>query len=300
MKLSAFGPIVGYKCFQFCTQAPSDTRQDYEIHYYSCHFTPEASICHGGHHYAMSNMSDALYGLMHTFIAPSLLTNTEHTADSRMLLQRMVSHVYSCTVAEEFEPSAEQPIPTSMHIPRFDTSEGVRDFFNLLNAAELDVILNPSSYKTGVLLPRDRVRMVHVRKLSRILLRWFWCKYQIRYMRDGEDRIVEDGEQFYYRALGRQTKSLLQYKITTEKCGIQLEETECSAEKLKTLINGVFNGNSDFWEAFNETTSASLDCYEFPFTAEVRQLPIAFSLDDCSKIITPYHPWRVRCTNCGI
>jgi hypothetical protein len=252
-------------------------------------FTPEASICHGGHLYAMSNMSDTLYGMMHTFVAPSLLTNTEHTADSCMLLRRMVSHVYACTVAEKFEPSAKQPIPTPVHIPRFDTSEGVKDFFNLLSAAELDAILNPTSYKTGVLLPRDRVQMVHARKLSRILLRWFWCKYQIRYMCDGEDRIVEDREQFYYRVLGRQTKSLLQYKVTTEKHGIRHEETECSSEKMQTLIDGVFDGNSDFWEAFNKTASASLDCFEFPFAAEVRQPPITFSLDDCSKIITPHY-----------
>ena len=108
-------------------------------------------------------------------------------------------------------------------------------------------------------------------------------------MCDGEDHIVEDGEQFYYRVLGHQMKSLLQYKVTAEKHGIRHAETECSAEKMKPLINGVFDGNSDFWEAFNETASASLDCFEFPFTPEVRQPPIAFSLDDCSKIFTPHY-----------
>ena len=71
----------------------------------------------------------------------------------------MVSHVYACTVAEEFEPSAEQAIPTPVHIPRFDNSEEVKDFFNLLNVAELDAILNPSSYKMGALLPKDRVQI---------------------------------------------------------------------------------------------------------------------------------------------
>jgi hypothetical protein len=50
--------------------------------------TFEASICHGGHLYPMSTMRNTMYGIMHTFVGSSVLTNTEHTTDSRMLLRR--------------------------------------------------------------------------------------------------------------------------------------------------------------------------------------------------------------------
>lgn len=43
-------------------------------------FTPSHAICHGGHFYSCSNMQDTMFGLVHTFISPDLLTNTQHTA----------------------------------------------------------------------------------------------------------------------------------------------------------------------------------------------------------------------------
>ena len=105
--------------------------------------TPEASICHGGHFYTMSTISDTVYGIMHTFVGSSVLTNTQHTADSRMLLQQSMSHVYSLTVAEGFQPSSYIPTLKSVHIPKLNTVKGVVDFFNLLSVTELSNILNP-------------------------------------------------------------------------------------------------------------------------------------------------------------
>lgn len=54
-------------------------------------FTPDHSICLGGHFYATSTLRETLYGTMHSFIAGDLTTNIEHTKDAFMLLSRMVA-----------------------------------------------------------------------------------------------------------------------------------------------------------------------------------------------------------------
>lgn len=242
--------------------------------------TPSASICHGGHFYAMSNMVNAVYGIVHTMVGSSHLTNTEHTTDSNMLLRRLVSHVYSCTVVEKFEPSVQHPTPKSPHVPKLNTVEGVKDLFSLLSLMELSDILNPFSYTALGLPLKDRVRMIHARKLSRIILRWFFCKYEICY---GRGELIEDGEEFYYRCLGHQTKAILRYKMAAEECGMASDIKSCIAETMQTYINRVFKGNAAFWEAFNVSNSTSLSPIWFTFEVNVKQPPSVFNLTDCSK-----------------
>jgi len=65
-------------------------------------FTIEHSICHGGHFYAMSCMTDTLFGMTHVFMADSYITNTYHTK-SRLLLRRMVIFAYQGLVDQALE-----------------------------------------------------------------------------------------------------------------------------------------------------------------------------------------------------
>ena len=54
-------------------------------------FTAEHSVCMGGHFYATSTLRDTCYGMFHTFIAGSIVTNAQHTKQAFMLLSRMVA-----------------------------------------------------------------------------------------------------------------------------------------------------------------------------------------------------------------
>jgi hypothetical protein len=54
-------------------------------------FTAEHSVCLGGHFYATSTLRDTCYGMMHTFIAGSLVTNAQHTKHAFMLLSRLLA-----------------------------------------------------------------------------------------------------------------------------------------------------------------------------------------------------------------
>jgi hypothetical protein len=245
--------------------------------------TFEASICHGGHFYPMSTMRNTMYGIMHTFVGSSVLTNTEHTTDSRMLLQRLVSHVYSHTVEHKFQASPDLPTPTSAHVPKLNTIDGVLDLFSLLNLIELSNILHPLSYATCGLRLKERMQMIHARKLTRIILRWFWCNYEIYQIQKGTRKIVRDGEHFYNESLGRQTKALVAYKKVAETCGMVSDVEACTAEVMESFVTKVFQGNIAFWEGYHKEPSTSLAWCAFPIEVHVKQPLAAFDLRDCGK-----------------
>lgn len=59
-----------------------------------CVFTPEPTICYGGHFFATSTIMDTCYGIYNSF-SHGQLTNTEHEAESRELLRRLVAWSHS-------------------------------------------------------------------------------------------------------------------------------------------------------------------------------------------------------------
>jgi hypothetical protein len=147
--------------------------------------TFEASICHGGHFYAMSTIHATVYGIMHTLVGSNILTNAEHTTDSRMLLQQLVSDMHHHMVESRFQPSPDLPTPMSGHVPKLNTTDGVMDLFSLLNVIELSNILHPLSYAVSSLRLKERLQMIYAHKLARIILRWFWCNYDVYKIQKG-------------------------------------------------------------------------------------------------------------------
>jgi hypothetical protein len=49
-------------------------------------FTPEHSVCRGGHFYATPTLRDTCYGLIHTFTAGAWVTNASHTKEAFLCL----------------------------------------------------------------------------------------------------------------------------------------------------------------------------------------------------------------------
>jgi hypothetical protein len=245
--------------------------------------TFEASICHGGHFYAMSTIRRTVYGIMHTLVGSNVLTNDKHTTDSRMLLRRLVSHVYCHTVENKFQASPDLPTPKPGHLPKLNTADGVMDLFSLLNVIELSNILHTLSYTASSLRLKERLQMIHARKLARIILRWFWCNYDIYQVQKGTRKIVKDGQHFYNESLGRQTKALVEYKRVAETCGMASDAEGCTTKTMEAFITKVFQGNIAFWEGYNKEPSTSLAWCAFPIEVRVKQPLAAFSLRDCGK-----------------
>ena len=63
-------------------------------------YTPEHSICWGGHFYATGTMERTFWGIVHGFIAGGLITNAEHSV-SRSLLQRTLCYYYQGMVLKK-------------------------------------------------------------------------------------------------------------------------------------------------------------------------------------------------------
>ncbi|KAF8225592.1 hypothetical protein L208DRAFT_1181351, partial [Tricholoma matsutake] len=58
-------------------------------------FTPKSAICLGGHFYSIGTITHTVYFIIHTFVGSQTLTNTEHAANSRTLLCRLIIHIYN-------------------------------------------------------------------------------------------------------------------------------------------------------------------------------------------------------------
>lgn len=54
-------------------------------------FTPEPSVCTGGHFYATSTLRETCYGLYHDFVVGRVSTNTQHVQDTFRILTRMMA-----------------------------------------------------------------------------------------------------------------------------------------------------------------------------------------------------------------
>ncbi|KAF8878615.1 hypothetical protein BD779DRAFT_1474695 [Infundibulicybe gibba] len=175
-------------------------------------YTHGHAICHGGHFYATSCLQDTLYSLIHSFVAGSVVTNTEHRA-SRQILRRMVQfyhHVHTNELASSI-PVAACGVPVEGyqdHMLSLDTSSGVLDLFSICILTEASNILSLETYEDGMSLEEMR-SCVEARQRSRDLISWFFSKYEL--VRSG---VVLDGyKEVYWRFLARVLLGLVRYMV---------------------------------------------------------------------------------------
>ena len=138
------------------------------------------------------------------------------------------------------------------------------DLFSLLNVIELSNILHPLSYAPSSLWLKERLQMIHACKLARIILRWFWCNYDVDQIQKGAQKIVKEGQHLYNESLGRQAKALVTYKKVAEACGMASDAEACTAKSMEGFITQVFQGNIAFWEGYKKEPSTSLAWCGFP------------------------------------
>lgn len=74
-------------------------------------FTPEYSICHGGHFYATTTMQDTMFGIIHTFISPIDLTNTDHR-NHGIFLRRIAAFYHESLVEQPLEDGGKSINPS--------------------------------------------------------------------------------------------------------------------------------------------------------------------------------------------
>ena len=92
--------------------------------------TLEAAICHGGHFYAMSAIRDTIFGLFHMFALSRAITNTDHTKDACLLLQRLVIYTHHILVRGKSDTRNPEAV-VGAHVPQVSTLQGTIDLFLL-------------------------------------------------------------------------------------------------------------------------------------------------------------------------
>ena len=62
-------------------------------------YTPEHTVCRGGHFFATSTIRDTFSGLIHTFMIDLIITNAFYT-ESRFILAEMISFYHTVLVRQ--------------------------------------------------------------------------------------------------------------------------------------------------------------------------------------------------------
>jgi hypothetical protein len=174
------------------------------------------------------------------FVASKRVTNTEHSHDAHLLLQRMVAYLHYALVkrGSKLDLSTAPPTP---HIPDVSTFEGVLDLFMLCVVMELGDLINPLAYKKkhrhGRKHDHDRLCTIYARGLSRDLCHW-WCA---RYMfLDPEKKSPINGGLVFRNLLSQHIAALISYKTMAEEKDVQGEALECTADVLTGLLKKYF------------------------------------------------------------
>ena len=199
---------------------------------------PESVICHGGHFYAMLTIQDTIFGLYHMFVASTKVTNTAHSHDAHLLLQRMVIYIHSVLIKHV---SKMLMVTATTHVPDVSTFEGTLDLFMLCVIMELGDLLNPLAYKKkyhrGCNCDHDQLCTIHAHGLSRELRKWWRTQY-IFYNPVMNTHV--DSEIVFKELLSQQIYALISYKKVAEESGVEGEVKECMAEVLKSLVSKYF------------------------------------------------------------
>lgn len=196
-----------------------------------CVFTPEAAICHGGHFYATSTIRPTIFGFYHGFAASSIVTNTHHTRDARLLLSRLVTYIHHVLVCSGFSPLTDSTPP--VHVPDITTFEGAVDLFMLCIIMELGSLLNPAAYSRMKRVDhKDLLATIRARGLARNLIDW----WQYHYVFIGKDGPGPSGTQFFEALFAHHVHGLITYKRLAEDQTIDADDDNCTADQLERWV----------------------------------------------------------------
>ncbi|KAJ3493289.1 hypothetical protein NLJ89_g11055 [Agrocybe chaxingu] len=189
-------------------------------------FTPEHSICHGGHFYSTMTIQDTAASLIHSFTVGNYITNTSHHP-SRLLLRKMMEFYYRGVVLEDVDVTERY----AEHLPDPNSVEGFVDLLTVCNLNILGNVLDFRTYSTPnessdrpateaqrlLLLtsdvnnipPEERAHMRYARGMALEVLRWARSQFETRF-----NLAVVDLPSIY---LEHQCRGIVQYKRMVEK-----------------------------------------------------------------------------------
>lgn len=241
--------------------------------------TTESSICHGGHFIATATLRQTCHGIFHTFIASSLLTNTEHTTASRDLLRRLLAYFLKAFQTDYIANKLPKKGMASKYIgkiPDVFTFDGLLDVFSLCNIMELGNIIHYKTYTDDGLGPIQRQKMIEGRAIARHVRHWVTCMVELHDSHQNPTlRSVE--QDLFYPYLASQALALVNYKRRASTADAH-GNSDFSLEDLEDKIHRSFSDDSGFMAHYK----SSIDPGTFDWTGPPLQV--------CPTAVDGYQP----------
>lgn len=213
--------------------------------------TPESSICYGGHFYTCSTIRETCYGLLHTFVASSLITNTHHTAASRDILRRLLTYFWTVIRTDYITPNATNKMADKYRgrVPDVFTFSGLIDLLSLCIIVELGNVLHYKTYTKLGLDPSERSKMIEGRAVARQIISWLNSTLQA-YPLNNPTTFLPISDYVYRPYLVSQIKALCRYKEQAWSAGAE-GNVPFSLEDLKEQIDLSLHDDEEFYRLFD-------------------------------------------------
>lgn len=216
--------------------------------------TPEAAICHGGHFYATSTIRQTCHGILHTFIASSLLTNTEHTTASRDLLRRLLAYYWKSFRTDYIDKKSPYKCMTTKYrgrVPDIFTFDGLLDVYSICNLMELGNVVHYQTYTEDGLGALERQKMIEGRVTARHICRWLKCMVELHHP-DTDPSLLDLDRDLFYPYLASQVSALIHYKERATVSGAE-GNSQFTLKQLEVQVHGALGHDGLFIESYDRS-----------------------------------------------
>lgn len=234
-------------------------------------FTPEHSICFGGHLYAVGTLKDTCIAILQTFVASSQLTNAE-SRSSWQVLHRMVIYYHQILV-ENREDLGESDIIVNFtlislladvdksHVPNVKEHDGIVGLTLFCVILELSNVLHSGTYDTEKpMTEMERVILVEARKHAREIIRWLRAFYKVQ----GDNINDQDAGIDIFEILLWQVSMTLAAAMEDNEKSLCSFLPACTPDRVAgvlydTFVNGQYGQDSEPWKIRGQLVGTSYD-----------------------------------------
>ncbi|KAF8219890.1 hypothetical protein L208DRAFT_1194557, partial [Tricholoma matsutake] len=126
----------------------------------------------GGHCYAASTIQETCISFMITFVANSLLTNTDHTQEAMLLLQSMMRFWL-----QMLQSLADDEDSSMVHMLNVFTLDGIVDIYYVATVLEMADVLHPATYTAEGVPGKERLEQINGRRDARTVCQLIWLLF---------------------------------------------------------------------------------------------------------------------------
>jgi hypothetical protein len=217
---------------------------------------------------------------MITFVANSLLTNTDHTQEGMLLLQSMMRfwlqmlqsladgmqcmYLFSCLFSTFLLQSSIPTVPSldedsSMaHMPNIFTLDGIVDIYYVATVLEMADVLHPATYTAEGVPGKERLEQINGRRDARTVCQLIWLLFDYDTSQyNPKLKLKYSLEELYWQCLSYLMGAVVVGSQIADRDGIFCLSGERFGSTLMKILSVHFIPNtyqdSAFWNAWRAT-----------------------------------------------